>query len=240
MEMPQFSVDLLMVQSVIGRVHEKGERHLEGFVHLAGIDLEGDWHGDFGHHRDNAKAGSSRKGVEIAERLDMARIEAGVLTRSSEPVDLADAIAGAVHDLRTRLTANPIHMDVSPDLPFVLVDPQLFQQCLINLIDNAAKYGEPGTPITIAAQREPGLLKLMVMDEGPGLPPGEEDRIFETFARIEGSDRKGGTGLGLAIVRGFCTAMGLSVSAANRTDTHGACFTISFDDAHLTNAEEPA
>jgi two-component system sensor histidine kinase KdpD len=187
-----------------------------------------------------ARAEAERLRGFVANLLDMARIEAGVLTRSSEPVDLADAIAGAVHDLRTRLTANPIHMDVSPDLPFVLVDPQLFQQCLINLIDNAAKYGEPGTPITIAAQREPGLLKLMVMDEGPGLPPGEEDRIFETFARIEGSDRKGGTGLGLAIVRGFCTAMGLSVSAANRTDTHGACFTISFDDAHLTNAEEPA
>jgi two-component system sensor histidine kinase KdpD len=163
-----------------------------------------------------------------------------VLRRSSEPVDLADAIAGAVHDLRTRLVDNPIRMDVSPDLPFVLVDPQLFQQCLINLIDNAAKYGDPGTPITIAARREPGRMLLMVIDQGPGLPPGEEDRIFETFARIEGSDRKGGTGLGLAIVRGFCTAMGLDVSAASRTDPQGACFTIRFDDAHLTNMEEAA
>jgi hypothetical protein len=52
----------------------------------------------------------------------------------------------------------------------------------------------------------------------PGLPPGEEARIFETFARIEGSDRKGGTGLGLAIVKGFAEAMGLEVSAANRID----------------------
>ncbi len=79
---------------------------------------------------------------------------------------------------------------------------------------------------------------LTVMDQGPGLPPGEEERIFETFARIEGSDRKGGTGLGLAIVRGFCTAMGLSVSAANRHDGEaGACFTIRFDEAHLTSAD---
>jgi two-component system sensor histidine kinase KdpD len=81
-------------------------------------------------------------------------------------------------------------------------------------------------------------MTLMVLDEGPGLPAGEEDRIFETFARIEGSDRKGGTGLGLAIVRGFCTAMGLTVSAANRTDgIAGACFAIRFDNAHLTSAD---
>jgi two-component system, OmpR family, sensor histidine kinase KdpD len=192
-----------------------------------------------------ARAEADRLRGFVANLLDMARIEAGVLTRSSEPVDLADAIAGAVHDLRTRLIAHPIRMAVSPDLPFVLVDPQLFQQCLINLIDNAAKYGPPGTPITIAARREPGRLVLMVMDEGPGLPPGEEHRIFETFARIEGSDRKGGTGLGLAIVRGFSAAMGLSVAAANRTDrpegdNRGACFSILFDDAHLTGAEEAA
>jgi two-component system sensor histidine kinase KdpD len=186
----------------------------------------------------SARAEAGRLRGFVANLLDMARIEAGVLTRTSEPVDLADAIASAVHDLRTRLTDNPIHMDVSPDLPFVHVDPQLFHQSLINLIDNAAKYGEPGTPITIAARRERGALTLMVEDEGPGLPAGEENRIFETFARIEGSDRKGGTGLGLAIVRGFCHAMGLTVTASNRTDgKQGACFTIRFDDAHLTNAE---
>jgi len=185
-----------------------------------------------------ARAEAERLNGFLANLLDMARIEAGALTRSSEPVDLADAIASAVHDLRTRLTDNPIRMDVSPDLPFVRVDPQLFHHCLINLIDNAAKYGDPGTPITLAARRDPGQLTLMVLDEGPGLPPGEEDRIFETFARIEGSDRKGGTGLGLAIVHGFCSAMGLTVSASNRTDGPlGACFAIRFDDAHLTSAD---
>ncbi len=193
----------------------------------------------------SARAEAGRLRGFVGNLLDMARIEAGALIRSSEPVDLADAIASAAHDLRSRLAANPIRMAVSPDLPFVLVDPQLFHQCLINLIDNAAKYGEPGHPITIAARRDPGQLTLMVMDEGPGLPPGGEDRIFETFARFEGSDRKGGTGLGLAIVRGFCTAMGLVVAASNRTDRQGACFAIRFDEAHLSAidanpAEDPA
>ena len=71
------------------------------------------------------------------------------------------------------------------------------------------------------------------MDEGPGLPPGEEQRIFETFARIEGSDRKGGTGLGLAIVKGFAEAMGLTVQASNRHDRMGARFDLVFPEAML-------
>ncbi|EGD58315.1 osmosensitive K channel signal transduction histidine kinase [Novosphingobium nitrogenifigens DSM 19370] len=185
----------------------------------------------------SARAEADRLRRFVANLLDMARIEAGALTGTHEPVDLADAITGAVHDLRGQLVRHPIRMEVSPDLPFVVVDPQLFHQCLINLIDNAAKYGNPDSPITIAARREPGALALMVMDEGPGLPPGSEDRIFETFARIEGSDRKGGTGLGLAIVRGFCMAMGLRISAANRADHPGACFTIRFDEAHLITGD---
>jgi two-component system sensor histidine kinase KdpD len=161
------------------------------------------------------------------------RIEAGSLHGTIEPVDLAEAVASATHDLRAALQAHPVRLDIAPDLPFVLADPQLFHHCLINLIENAAKYGNPGSPITVAAQRDAQGLTLTVTDEGPGLPPGEEARLFETFTRLEGSDRKGGTGLGLAIVKGFAEAMGLSVTAANRTDRSGACFAIRFDAAHL-------
>ena len=187
-----------------------------------------------------ARAEADRLHGFVGNLLDMARIEAGAPVRSNEAVDLAEAIASAAHDLRSRLVDHPIRMDVSPDLPFVRVDPQLFHQCLVNLIDNAAKYGDPGTAITLAAQRGADHLDLMVMDEGPGLPPGEEERIFETFVRLEGSDRKHGTGLGLAIVRGFCTAMGLGVSAANRTDRTGAVLTIRFDSRHLASADADA
>lgn len=169
----------------------------------------------------------------VANLLDMVRIEAGALHQSIEPIDLAEAVASAVHDLRRALEGHPILLDVSPELPFVLVDPQLFHHCLINLFENAAKYGDPGTAITVSARRQPGAMTLSVLDEGPGLPPGDEARIFETFARIEGSDRKGGTGLGLAIVKGFAEAMGLSVSASNRDDKPGACFTIRIPEGQL-------
>jgi len=162
----------------------------------------------------------------VANLLDMARIEAGALNLKLEPVDLTDAVATAVHDLKQALAGHEIRLDVSPDLPLVRLDPQLFHHCLINLLDNAGKYAAPGSPIVIAAQRRHDGIELSLLDEGPGLPPGEETRVFETFTRLEGSDRKGGTGLGLAIVKGFAEAMGMSVSASNRAEPKGACFSL--------------
>jgi two-component system sensor histidine kinase KdpD len=172
----------------------------------------------------------------VANLLDMARIESGGLRLRLEPTDLTDAVAGAAHDLRRALEGHRIQLDVSPELPLVRVDPQLFHHCLINLLENAGKYADPDTPILISARRQMDGITLSVIDQGPGLPPGEEARIFETFTRLEGSDRKGGTGLGLAIVKGFAEAMGLSVSAATHDDPKGACFMIRFPDAVLIKA----
>ncbi len=169
----------------------------------------------------------------VANLLDMVRIEAGSLHQSIEPVDLSEAVASALHDLGPVLVDHLTRIDIPPDLPFVLVDPQLFHHCLINLIENAAKYGQSGTSVTVAAHRDADGLALSVEDEGPGIPEGQERRIFETFTRIEGSDRKGGTGLGLAIVKGFAEAMGLEVRAANRADGKGASFTILFHPGQL-------
>jgi len=169
----------------------------------------------------------------VANLLDMARIEAGALKLTPEPVDLTDAVASAAHDLRRALGGHPINLDVSPDLPLVRVDSQLFHHCLINLLENAGKYARPGTPIEIRASRTREGITLAVIDEGPGIPPGEEARIFDTFTRLEGSDRKGGTGLGLAIVKGFADSMGLNVLAENRHDPKGACFKIRFPESTL-------
>lgn len=174
----------------------------------------------------------------VGNLLDMVRIEAGALHQSIEPVDLAEAVASAVQDLRGALEGHPVRIEIHADLPFVLVDPQLFHHCLINLIENASKYGKQGSPVTIEVQRHGQGLELLVKDEGGGIPEGEEERIFETFTRIEGSDRKGGTGLGLAIVKGFAEAMGLHVSAANRVDRQGACFAIRFGNEQLREWSE--
>jgi two-component system, OmpR family, sensor histidine kinase KdpD len=170
----------------------------------------------------------------VANLLDMARVEAGAIRLAIEATDLTDAIASAVQDTRRTLAGHEIVLDVSPGLPLVRVDPQLFHHILINLLDNAGRYAEPGTPITLSARRSYDRLILSVIDEGTGIPAGRETEIFETFRRIEGSDRaKGGTGLGLAIVKGFAEAMGMTVDAANRDDGQGAVFRLHFPDALL-------
>jgi len=183
---------------------------------------------------DTVESEAMRLNRFVANLLDMARVEAGALKLGVEAVDLTDAVAAAVHDTRLTLEGHEIRLDVSPGLPLVRVDPQLFHHCLINLLDNAGRYGDPGTAITIEGRRLPDSLTLSIIDEGPGLPAGREREVFETFRRLEGSDRvKGGTGLGLAIVKGFAEAMGLSVTAANRDNPRGACFSLNFPERLL-------
>jgi two-component system sensor histidine kinase KdpD len=183
---------------------------------------------------DTVEGEAQRLNRFVANLLDMARVEAGVMRLNIEPTDLTDAIASAVHDTRGVLTGHDIQLGVAPGLPLVRVDAQLFHHILINLLDNAGRYADPGTPIAIEAVRRPGELVLSLLDTGPGLPPGREEEVFQTFARFEGSDRsKGGTGLGLAIVKGFADAMGLGVTASNRTDVSGARFSIRFPEDSL-------
>ena len=107
----------------------------------------------------------------VANLLDMARVEAGVMRLNIEPTDLTDAVASAVHDTRRTLEGHEIRLDVSPGLPLVRIDPQLFHHILINLLDNAGRYAEPGTPITIEGRRSTDAVTLAIRDDGPGLAP---------------------------------------------------------------------
>ena len=175
------------------------------------------------------KSESARLNRFVANLLDMARVEAGALKLSVEATDLSDAVAGAAHDARRALQGHDVRLQVSPSLPLVRVDAQLLHHCLLNLLDNAGRYGDPGTDIIVEGVHLYGQIRLTILDHGPGLPPGREAEVFETFRRLEGSDRAiGGTGLGLAIVKAFAEAMGMSVEAGNRDNGEGAAFTLVF------------
>ena len=178
------------------------------------------------------KAEAARLGRFVANLLDMARVESGTLKLNVEAIDLSDAVTGAAHDARRALEGHAVRLDVPPDLPLVRADPQLLHHCLLNLLDNAGRYGNPGTGIVIEGRHRYGQIRLAVLDHGPGMPPGREPEAFETFRRLEGSDRAvGGTGLGLAIVKAFSEAMGMSIEAANREDGEGAAFALVFPHA---------
>ncbi len=169
------------------------------------------------------KAEARRLRRVFDDLVEMTRIEAGALVVRREATDLTDSVAAAAQDLRAELSVHRLVLDVPPTLPLVDADPRMLHHILINLLGNAAKFAPPGTAITIHARRGPDALVLAVLDEGPGLPPGAELRLFDRFARVDGDDRTGGTGLGLAIVKGFADAMGITVRAANREEG-GAAF----------------
>ena len=160
--------------------------------------------------------------------VEMTRIDEGALKLRLETIDLTDAVASAVHDLRSELAAHPVDLAVPPSLPMVAADPRMLHRMLVNLLSNAARYAPAGTPIRIEGAHRGERLTLAVLDCGPGIPDGQEQAIFERFVKLEGSDLTGGTGLGLAIVHGFADAMGLAVAARNRTDGTGAVFEIAW------------
>lgn len=172
--------------------------------------------------------------------VEMTRIESGALVVRSEATDLTDAVAAAAHDLRIELAAHRLDLGVPPDLPLVQADPRLLHHVLVNLLENAAKYAPPGTGIRIEGKRLAAGLALSVIDAGPGLPSIGGEDLFARFARGAIGDRIGGTGLGLAIVKGFADAMGISVSAANRTDATGSRFTLEWPETLLVRTEHKA
>lgn len=167
--------------------------------------------------------------------VDMVRIDAGALQLAPEPLDLTDAVSSAVHDLRDALRHNRIDLTIPGTLPLVRADPRLLHHILINLLANAARHGDPEGPIAIEARRVAGAVLLEVRDRGPGIEPGAETAIFETFARGKGSDRSGDSGLGLAIVKGFADALRIEVTAATAPDG-GAVFTLRIPEGALVPA----
>ena len=151
----------------------------------------------------------------INNLLDMTRIESGVVHPRLEWCDVGELIQAAIDLAADSIGERSVGIDVERDYPIVKVDQALLEQCLCNLLLNAASNSQPGTKIIIRARFADGRVILSVLDEGSGIPDSDLPHIFETFHRGAGAS-PGGTGLGLAIVDGFVRAHGGNVAAANR------------------------
>ena len=158
----------------------------------------------------------------ITNILNMARVQSDSVKPRREWVLIEEIVGSALGRLDHRLRGHRVATDLPLDLPLVLVDPLLVEQVFVNLIDNAARYGDGTIEVTAGAAN--GSLTFAVADRGPGLTPGLEDRVFEKFYRAPGTVGTG-TGLGLAICRGIVTAHGGVITAANRPGG-GAVFTV--------------
>ena len=159
---------------------------------------------------------SQRMNRLIGNLLDMIRVESGALQVQKDWQPLEEPVGVALIRLEDRLRDHPVHVRLPPDLPLVPIDGVLIEQVFINLLENAVKYTPSGTPIEIAATAVDGAVRVDVADRGPGLPAGEETRIFEKFYRVPGATATSGVGLGLTIVRGIITAHGGRIWAENR------------------------
>jgi two-component system sensor histidine kinase KdpD len=160
---------------------------------------------------------------EEAERLnrfvgnlfDITRLESGKLELKREWVEIQDVVGAALARLQSPLRQHVVMVDIRPHLPLLRWDFVLLEQVFVNLLDNAAKYSQPGTAITIKAARAADFVAVEVTDEGVGVPPADLERIFDKFHRVRSGDRQiAGTGLGLSICRGIVEAHGGSITAA--------------------------
>ncbi len=158
----------------------------------------------------------------VKNLLDMTRLEAGAVQPKKEWHPIEEIVGAALTRLEGRLQGHPVRTQFPPDLPLVRLDGVLIEQVLVNLLENALKYAPPDGPIELSAARTDDTVTVEVADRGPGLQPGDEQRIFDKFYR--GSQaRKGGVGLGLTICRGIVEAHGGRIWAENRPDG-GAIF----------------
>lgn len=149
----------------------------------------------------------------VTNLLDMTRLQSGGVSLAAELQSVDELIGAAVIYMESMLK-RPIQTHVPLELPFVMADPILIQQLLVNLIDNANKYSPPGGDIGIAASHEDRVVKITVSDAGPGVPLEDRQRIFEKFYRAK-PDGVSGVGLGLAICKGIVEAHGGTIWVDN-------------------------
>lgn len=178
-------------------------------------------------------------------RLSRLVRDLSAVTRAEEHVDplavvptaLAELVASAVAGVQPKADARGLTLEtkVAPGLPRVAVDPERMEQVLTNLLDNAVRHARER--ITVAAEPVAGNgLRLMVHDDGDGIPPESLPHVFERFYRLDTArDRSsGGSGIGLAIVKALVGAHGGRITAESPGVGQGATFTVILPASLLT------
>ncbi len=158
----------------------------------------------------------------IAKLLDLSRLEAGEAAPQLDWVDLAEVLTAAREDVNG---AELITLQLDRDLPPLRADAVQLERAFANLMENAVAHGG-GLPVSVRARAVGPRLVVRVVDRGPGVPLGEQERIFTPFHRGEGASGTG-SGLGLAIVHGFVEANGGTVRVESLPG-QGASFVVEF------------
>lgn len=170
---------------------------------------------------------AERLNGDIQNLLDATRISSDGIQPHAAWVDPEDIINSALVRKRRPLGERQIALDLADDLPLIYIDAMLVESALGQIIENAAKYSAPGTPIAISAAQTGSAIQFKVADQGGGLAHGEAEKIFERFYR--GPSHAGtisGSGLGLWIARALIEACGGRVRAFSPGHNRGTTFQI--------------
>jgi two-component system sensor histidine kinase KdpD len=152
----------------------------------------------------------------VGNLLDMTRLEGGGLNLRDDWVDVRDVLGAAAERVSRRLGKRHIDRDFPSDLPVIRLDPNLLEQAVVNILENAIAYSPDDTAIELAAYEDRNNVVISIEDEGKGIPTAELERVFEKFRRMEEpTDRTKGAGLGLSISKGFIEAMNGRIAAAS-------------------------
>ena len=196
----------------------------------------GGWAETLGY--DEAIRGDSRRGVEIIARetgrlskmveelLEFTRIQDGRFRLNMERVDIAAEVEDAIFTYSRLFQKNDIALryeGAAEDLPMIEGDPERLRQVLLNLLDNAVKYGSGGGDVEVTLGAEEDRVRITVRDHGPGIPDAELPRVKEKF--YKGSGKARGSGIGLAVCEEIVTRHGGTLTIANAPDG-GVCATV--------------
>jgi signal transduction histidine kinase/ActR/RegA family two-component response regulator len=166
----------------------------------------------------------------IDDLLDVSRISQGKVQVRKEQVELADVVGSAVETVRPLIDAQTHELTVAvpPEAIYLNADPTRLAQVFLNLLNNAAKYTEPGGHIWLSAARQDGAVVVSVRDNGIGIAPEHRSHIFEMFSQVSPALERshGGLGIGLSLVRGLVELHGGSVEAKSDGIGKGSEFSV--------------
>src|SRR5271169_2027263 len=165
-----------------------------------------------------------RMSTMVSNLLDMARIESGEVKLNLQWQPLEEVVGSALNATRGMLQQHLVEVHLPRNLPLVRIDALLIERVLVNLLENASKYTPPGSTVTLSAEVVADRLSVSVADDGPGLPVGREEAVFQKFTRGERESATPGVGLGLAICRAIVESHQGRIVGAQRPGG-GAIFT---------------
>jgi two-component system sensor histidine kinase KdpD len=160
----------------------------------------------------------------VSNLLEMTRLDSGYVALARDWIPVDELVGAALQRTERRLAGRDVRVSVEPGASWVFVDPVLFEQVFVNLLENAVKYTPPESTIELRARAEPPGVTFEVIDHGEGIPAGDEERVFEKFYR-GAHEGVSGAGLGLPICRAIVAAHGGAIDV-RRAPEGGAAFRV--------------